>query len=117
MLYNHVHTFPFDSAPSGSPGQLKVTHKLPTTAELSWTPVPREKQNGVITGYTVQVNVEADTTSRREISVEEGDATSVEISNLTPFTSYKFSISARTKVGSGPVATTSSKTPEAGRIK
>ena len=107
--------FSFNSAPSDSPGELKINHRLPTIAKLSWIPVPREKQNGVITGYTVYI-VGADSTSRREISVEKGDATTVEISNLTPFTSYNFSISAKTKAGSGPVATVSSRTPEAGEI-
>ena len=58
----------------------------------------------------------ADSTSRQEIPVERGDATTVEISNLTPFTPYNFSITAKTRVGSGPVATVSSRTPEAGEI-
>ena len=105
----------FNSAPSDSPGKLKVNHRLPTTAKLSWTPVPRDKQNGVITGYNVCI-VGADSTSRREIPVEKGDATTVEISNLTPFTSYNFSISAKTRAGSGPVATVSSRTPEDGEV-
>ena len=93
----------------------KFLNRIPTTAKLSWTPVPRDKQNGVITGYTVYV-VGADSTSRREIPIEKGDATTVEISSLTPFTSYNFSISAKTRAGSGPVATVSSRTPEAGEI-
>ena len=105
----------FNSAPSGSPGELRVNHRLPTTAELSWTPVPRDRQNGVITGYTVQV-MGANSTSRQEIAVKEANATSVEISNLTPFTSYNFSISAKTKAGSGPVITISSRSPEAGKL-
>ena len=106
------------SAPSGSPGELNIKHSLPTTAELSWTPVPKVKQNGVITGYTVQV-VGADSFSnlKQEIPVYKADATSVEISNLTPFTSYNFTISAKTKAGSGPVATISSRTPEAGETR
>ena len=105
----------FNSAPSDSPGELKVNHRLPTIAKLSWTPVPKDKQNGVITGYTVYV-VGADSTSRREIPIEKGDATTVEISNLTPFTSYNFSISAKTRAGSGPVTTVSSRTPEDGEV-
>ena len=110
-----MHKFPFNLAPSGSPGEFRVNHRLPTTAEFSWTPVPKDKQNGVITGYTVQI-VGAISTSRQEISVE-ADATSVEIFNLTPFTSYNFSISAMTKAGSGPIATISSRTLEGGKTK
>ena len=104
-----------NSAPSGSPGEFTVNHSLPSTAKLSWTPVPKDKQNGVITGYTVQV-MGTDSTFRQEVLVDKADATSIEISNLTPFTSYNFSISAKTKAGFGPAATISSKTPEDGEI-
>ena len=107
-----MHTFPSDSAPSGSPGELRVNHRLPTTAKLSWTPVPKEKQNGVITGYTVQV-MGADSTLITEVPVDK-DSTSVTISCLYPFTQHTFKVSARTKAGSGPTASKSLQTPEAG---
>ena len=61
--------------------------------------------------------MEAESISVQEIPLVKADATSVTISNLTPFTSYNFIISAKTKAGSGPVATVSSRTPEAGEIK
>ena len=109
-IHTHTHT---DLAPSGSPGRLDVRHKLPTIAELSWSHVPIEKQNGVITGYTVKV-VGPD--SPREIPVQGADTTSVEIPGLRPFTSYTFNISAMTKAGTGPAATISSKTPEGGEM-
>ena len=57
----------------------------------------------------------ANSTLKQEIPIE-ADATSVEIPNLTPFTSYNFNISAKTKAGSGPAATILSRTPEAGKI-
>ena len=106
----HAH---FDPAPSGSPGGLSVKHKLPTTAELSWLPVPVKKQNGLVTGYTVKV-VGPDFPG--EISVQGAGTTSVEIPGLRPFTSYTFNVSAMTKAGTGPAATISSKTPEGGEI-
>ena len=106
-----------NSAPSGSPGDLRIdiNHRMPTTAKLSWTPVPEDKQNGIIIGYIIRV-VGADSTFSQEIPVEKADSISAEIPNLTPFTSYNFSISAKTKAGSGPVATISSTTPKAGKI-
>ena len=108
-----MHTF--HAALSGSPGELRVNHRLPTTANLSWTPVPRDKHNGVITGYRIQV-MGADSTLIKEISVDKY-STTAEVSSLTPFTSYNFSISAETKAGPGPPSTSiSSKTPEAGKI-
>ena len=111
MLYIQIF---FNSAPSGRPGELSVTdHRLPTTATLSWIPIPKDKQNGVITGYNVQV-VGPDST--QGILLDKADATSVEISHLDPFTEYTFKVSAKTKAGIGPPASTSSKTPKRSEI-
>ena len=106
-MHSHVHKFFFNSAPSGCPGELRISHCLPTTAELSWIPVPKEKQNGVITGYTVQV-MRADSTLIRKIPVDK-DTTTAKISWLNPFTKYIFKVSAKTEAGSGPPAETTSK--------
>ena len=84
------------------------------SVEVSWTPIPVIEQNGYITGYTVQV-MGTDSTLIRETLVDK-DATSVEITDLTPFSLYHFSVCAKTKEGSGPLASTSSKTPEAGEF-
>ena len=75
-------------------------------------PPPLEEQNGVITGYTVQVE---GPDSSREFSVQNASTTSVEVSGLKPFTSYTFHVSAMTKAGTGPAATISSTTPEGGK--
>ena len=80
-------------------------------ATLSWSPLSKEKHNGVITGYTVQVE------GPDFVLVEHADATSIEISKLDPFTEYTFKVSARTKVGIGPAASRSSKTPEGGECQ
>ena len=114
LIVISIHTYTvYNPAPSGSPGGLSVRHKLPTTAELSWSPVSVEKQNGVITGYIVKV-VGSD--SPGEIPVLSAGTTSVQIPGLRPFTSYTFNVSAMTKAGTGPAATISSKTPEGGKI-
>ena len=94
-----------DPAPSVSPEGLKVSHRLPTTAELSWKPIPEEKRNGVITGYTVQV--EGPGFSQKMLVQD----VKTEIPSLKPFTSYTFKVSAMTKAGTGPAATISSITP------
>ena len=103
-MHSHVHNFFFNSAPSGRPGELRVSYCLPTTAKLSWTPVPKDRQNGVITGYTVQV-VGANSTLIREIPV----VTTAKIFHLNPFKKYIFKVSAKTKAGSGPAAEIPSK--------
>ena len=111
--YTYTHTVHTNPAPNDAPGELKVSHSLPTTAQLSWSPLPEEKRNGVITGYKVQIE---GPDLQREIQVEDAKTTSFEIPNLKPFTSYTFKVSAINKVGTGPTATVSSKTPEGGKV-
>ena len=113
-MYQHTHTqICTNPAPSIAPEGLNITHSHPTTAELSWSPLPVEKRNGVITGYTIQVE---GPDFSREISVQDGNMSSVEVPGLMPFTSYTFYVSAMTKAGTGPVATVSSTTPEGGEM-
>ena len=81
---------------------------------LSWTQVPKEKRNGIITGYIIEA-VGSDS-SYRHTEEAKADATSIEICNLSPFTEYTFKVSAKTKVGPGPAAEKQSKTPEGGEI-
>ena len=84
------------------PGELTINHRLPTTAKLSWAQLPGEERHDVLAGYHVQV-AGPDSGSRREISIDKADVTSIEISNLNPFTLYHFSISAKTTAGlAGP---------------
>ena len=100
------------TAPSGKPGELCVCHINARSAQLSWTPVPRDQQNGIITGYSVQV-VGPD--FMQEISISDATTTSAEVSGLTPFTSYYFSISAMTVAGTGPPSRSLSITPKASK--
>jgi hypothetical protein len=76
-----------------SSGTPLVSHSLPTSAQLSWIPVPKDKQNDTITGYTDQVE---GPDSTREIPVVDGTVTSYEASDLRPYTAYIFSVSAMT---------------------
>ena len=111
----HMHTV------SDAPGELKVSHSLPTSAQLSWTPVPEDKQNGTITGYSIQVvglysysyPVKM---NRIEFPVMDGSATSFEVSDLKPYTTYTFSVSAITEIGTGLAKSISSTTPQGGEV-
>ena len=100
------------TVPTGTPGKLIVSHSLPTSAQLSWTPVPADKQNDTITGYTVQVEGPGST---QEIPVMDGNATSYEVSGLRPYTTYAFSVSAMTEAGAGPPIIVSSTTSPGGK--
>ena len=106
----HMHTVP------DAPGELKVSHGLPTSAQLSWTPVPEDKQNDTITGYTVQVEEKYSVGNKKEIPVMDGNATSFEVSNLKLYTRYTFSVSAITKIGTGLAKSVSSTTPQGGEV-
>ena len=72
--------------------------------------MPKDKQNDIIIGYTVQV-VGPDSTEKRKM---DGNATSYEMSNLRPYTKYTFSVSAMTEAGTGPAISVSSTTPQGG---
>ena len=97
---------------SGAPGELHISHHLPTSALLSWTPVPENLQNDSNTGYTVYV---MGPESIQEIPVIDANATSYEVSGLRPYTKYTFSVSAMTGVGTGPAKSVSSTTPQGGK--
>ena len=101
------------TVPSGTPGELLVSHSLPTSAQLSWTPVPEDKQNDTIIGYTVQV---VGPGSTREIPVMDRNATSIEVSDLRLGTTYTFSVSAMTEEGTGPAKRVSSTTPQGDEV-
>ena len=102
VILCYTNTYPFNSAPSGSPGRLTVNYRLLTKAKLTWKPVPEDKRNGVITGYTVRVlGPNHICHSTKEVTA---DATSTEISQLNPFSLYTFSVYAKTSADTGPPA-------------
>ena len=112
----HMRTVP------DAPGELKVSHGLPTSAQLSWTPVPEDKQNGTITGYSVEVvgpyfySFSSVKTNWVEFPVMDGNATTFEVSDLKPYTTFSFSVSAKTEMGKGLARTITFTTPEVGEI-
>ena len=100
---------------------------LPTSVQLSWGAVPKDRQNGEITGHSIQVeepdttrNIQTATTVsdwtriRRSHSLMEDAYTSEEVSDLRPSTEYTFSVSAVTVAGSGPAISVSFVTPQKG---
>ena len=101
------------TAPCVAPGELKISHILPTSAKLSWTPVPEHKQNEIVTGYIVRV-VWPD--SMQEIPVMDRNATSYEVSDLRLGTEYTFSVRAITKAGIGLAKCVCSTTPQGGEV-
>ena len=100
-------------APSGSPKWLTARYNHPTSVRLSWGAVPEDQRNGIITGYSIQIEGPDTTTS---IPATGEYATSKEVSDLKPSTEYTFSVSAKTVAGSGPAISVSFVTPQEGKI-
>ena len=94
---------------SDVPGELLVSHRLPTSAQLSWTPIPKDIQHEIITGYTIQVE---GLDFSQKIPVMDRNAITFEVSDLRPCTTYTFSVSAITEAGIGPAISVSSTTPQ-----
>ena len=93
--------------------------------------MPKNQQNGEITGYSIQLegpdttrSIQIATTVSDEMSslcsfISEDDllfstVTEEEVSDLKPSTEYSFSVSAVTEAGSGPAISVSFITPQEG---
>ena len=75
-----------------------------TTAEsitLSWSPPDVQSQNGIITGYLINVTA-IGTGATFQVS---STTTNLVIQSLRPFTTYSFTIAAMNSAGIGPFST------------
>ena len=97
-------------APSDEPGGLECHEILATSINLTWSPPAKDKQNGVIIGYKVEV----EGPDYKLIKVTGMNAI---VDDLRPNTKYIFKVSAKTAAGIGPPATLKCKTCEGGKIK
>lgn len=87
-----VHTAP-DKAPLG----LMASGVTANTIDLSWYPPPVDSQNGIITGYMLNV-IELETKEKATLKTSIMKAT---VENLHPFYTYNISVTAVT-VDIGP---------------
>ena len=99
------------TAPDSPPSNFVAVALSSRSIRLTWGAPPAEYQNGVITGYVVNVT---------ELGTEEVTVVSTESLNLTlyslrPFARYIFLVTAQTVAGSGPAThLLSVTTPEEG---
>ena len=87
------------TAPSDKPTELTCLEVNTTSVKLSWSPPPKEKQNGAIIGYRVEVD---GPDPIHPMNVVDKNA---KVDRLRPNTKYIFKVSAKTEAGSGPAAT------------
>ena len=83
------------------------------SVSLSWSPPPFEDQNGIIQQY-ILVFTHNQTGYIFEVS---SDDTSINVSGLTPFTTYICAVAAQTIPGTGPyTAEITFDLPEGGKL-
>ena len=91
-----VCVYKFSPAPSGSPANFQARALNSSSIHLSWDPLPSTLQNGIIRQYKVTL---VDSTGQARVI--NTTITSVTVAALTPFTSYNFTVAAKT-IALGP---------------
>lgn len=100
--------------PSASPTSLRVMAITSTSAFLLWNPPSIEYRNGIVTGYTVRL-IREDPLQQPIVFTTTN--TNLTVSSLESFSQYRYTVSANTSQGQGPVANyTSFQTQQDGRL-
>ena len=102
----------YSVVPSAAPTDLCVTDQDSRSVSLSWKPPRADCHNGKLEGYRVEIK---DVNGVPQQACKRPESTSAKIDGLKSETEYKFHVSARTKVGSGPAATVSGRTNKEGK--
>ena len=89
------------TVPSGPPQSLAANALSALIIQITWQPPPLPQQNGVITGYVINVTSLDTGLSQQLMST----ATNLQVPNLTPFTNYVCIVAAKTAIGVGPFST------------
>ena len=101
------------SAPTGPPLDVDATPVNSTSVTISWNPPAPENQNGVITGFMINLT----RIGSEGISRYSSSSDNITVGSLHPFTTYAYTVAAQTSVGTGPHTTSSTvMTPEDGII-
>ena len=89
--------------PIGSPINCTNTTFLPRTVTLDWTEPERGLQNGDISGYYLQCQIDGSDIQVPDVnSTQDNPNTNYTIPVLIPFTSYSCLLAAINQVGTGP---------------
>ncbi|NWX32886.1 PTPRD phosphatase, partial [Notiomystis cincta] len=91
------------SKPSAPPQDISCTSPSSTSILVSWKPPPLEKQNGIITAYSIKyVGIDGEDVKPHEILGISSDSTQYLLEQLEKWTEYRISVTAHTDVGPGP---------------
>ena len=98
-------------APSGPPQNITAQASSATNVYITWNRPAADDRNGIIINYIVNVTGVETGEQMQLFSVSE----SVNITGLTPYTTYLCIVAASTAIGPGPFSTvTTVRTPRAG---
>ncbi|NXF90943.1 PTPRD phosphatase, partial [Eubucco bourcierii] len=91
------------SKPSAPPQDISCTSPSSTSILVSWKPPPVEKQNGIITKYSIKyIGIDGEDVKPHEILGISSDSTQYLLEQLEKWTEYRISVTAHTDVGPGP---------------
>uniref|UniRef100_A0A8D0GEC5 Receptor-type tyrosine-protein phosphatase S n=1 Tax=Sphenodon punctatus TaxID=8508 RepID=A0A8D0GEC5_SPHPU len=91
------------SKPSAPPQDISCTSPSSTSILVSWQPPPVEKQNGIITAYSIKyIGIDGEDNKPHEILGIASDTTQYLLEQLEKWTEYRISVTAHTDVGPGP---------------
>lgn len=89
--------------PSAPPQDISCTSPSSTSILVSWKPPPVEKQNGIITAYSIKyIGIDGEDLKPHEILGISSDSTQYLLEQLEKWTEYRISVTAHTDVGPGP---------------
>ena len=89
---------PHTTVPSSPPSNYTAVALSSRSILLTWDAPPVEGQNGIITGYIVNITK----LETGEVSTMFTESHNLTLYSLQPFTTYGFFVSAQTVAGSGP---------------
>ncbi|NXB91448.1 PTPRD phosphatase, partial [Vidua chalybeata] len=91
------------SKPSAPPQDISCTSPSSTSILVSWKPPPVEKQNGIITAYSIKyIGIDGEDVKPHEILGISSDSSQYLLEQLEKWTEYRISVTAHTDVGPGP---------------
>ncbi|XP_060546459.1 receptor-type tyrosine-protein phosphatase delta isoform X10 [Pantherophis guttatus] len=91
------------SKPSAPPQDISCNSPSSTSILVSWQPPPVEKQNGIITSYSIKyTGTDGEDDKPHEILGITPDTTQYLLEQLEKWTEYRISVAAHTDVGPGP---------------
>ena len=86
------------SVPSKPPSNVKAVSNTPSSITVSWDPIPRNGQNGIIQGYVVFYREQSSSSwTKSDVKLDY----SLELTNLVTGKHYTVCVAGYTKVGRG----------------